>query len=93
MPGVVRLDDDNGAGGKIIAGIDSVLVNNKPICVDGKPISPHAPWGRPHPPHDSPVTTGGLRSVIAGGIPINIIGNPDTCGHSRAEGSGDVVAG
>jgi hypothetical protein len=26
-------------------------------------------------------------------LPINIIGNPDTCGHSRVEGSGDVVAG
>ena len=87
---MVRLGDANNMGGKIIAGVDSVLVNNKPICVDGKPISSHYPYV---PPHGSPVTSGGLGSVIAGGIPINIIGNPDTCGHSRVEGSGDVVAG
>jgi hypothetical protein len=39
------------------------------------------------------VTANGLTNVIAGGIPVNVIGNADTCGHARAEGSPNVVAG
>jgi len=90
MPPVVRLGDADNMGGKIIAGVPNVLVNNRPICVDGKPITSHYPWVFPH---SSPVTTGGLKSVIAGGIPINLLGNPDSCGHTRVEGSDNVVGG
>ncbi|CAB4221472.1 COG4104 Uncharacterized conserved protein [uncultured Caudovirales phage] len=90
MPPVVRMGDANNMGGKIIVGVPNVLVNNRPICVDGKPITAHYPYV---PPHVSAVTTAGLKSVIAGGIPINLLGNPDSCGHTRVEGSDNVVGG
>jgi hypothetical protein len=51
-------------------------------------VSGHAPGI-----HAGPVTANGLTNVIAGGIPVNVIGNADTCGHARAEGSPNVVAG
>jgi len=89
MSGVVRQGDKDSGGGAVTKGVDSVLVNGRPISVDGSPVSGHRPWME----HNNPKTSGGLQSVIANGIPINIIGNPDTCGHNRSEGSGDVVAG
>lgn len=88
MPAVNRVGDADSGGGKVTAGIDSVLVNNRPISVNGKPVSGHG-----KAPHSAPTTSGGLTNVIAGGIPVNVIGNSDTCGHARAEGSPDVTAG
>ena len=88
MPGVVRQGDKNSEGGAAVSGVSSVLVNNRPIVVDGTPVSPHRPRG-----HVGKITASGLSNVIAGNKPVNIIGNSDNCGHPRAEGSGDVVAG
>lgn len=68
-------------------------VNNQPVVVDGTSVSAHAPWGRPHPPHASAVTKGGNGTVKAGGVPINVSGNADSCGHSRVAGSSDVRIG
>lgn len=93
MPPVQRLGDPNTAGGTNTSGVGSVRVNNQPIVVVGTVVSPHAPFGRPHPPHAAATTTGGVSSVRAGGIPVNVDGNTDTCGHSRTAGSGDVRAG
>lgn len=88
MPAVNRVGDADSGGGKVTAGIDSVLVNGRPISVNGKPVSGHG-----KAPHSAPSTASGLTNVIAGGIPVNVVGNPDTCGHARAEGSPDVTAG
>jgi uncharacterized Zn-binding protein involved in type VI secretion len=93
MPGVVRDGDKNDAGGAAKSSVPSVLVNNKPIVVVGDTVLPHSPFGKPHPPHAKAKTTGGVSSVIAGNKPVNVKGNSDTCGHSRADCSGDVVAG
>lgn len=93
MPPVQRQGDPNSAGGAATGGVGSVRVNGRPVVVVGTGVAPHAPWGRPHPPHAAASTTGGVGSVRAGGIPVNVDGDPDTCGHSRTSGSGDVRAG
>ena len=93
MPAVQREGDVNSAGGAVTAGVASVRINGRSVTVNGTLVLPHAPWGRPHPPHAAARTTGGISTVKAGGIPINVTGNPDTCGHPRAGGSGDVRAG
>jgi len=93
MPAVQRDGDANGAGGVVSGGVASVRVNGNPVTVNGNPVSSHAPFGRPHPPHQAATTTGGSGTVKAGGIGIITTGCTDTCGHSRAGGSTDVRAG
>jgi len=53
-------------------------------------MTPHAPWGRPHPPHDAATTTSGSPTVFAEGVPVLRVGSGNSCGHSIVEGSGDV---
>lgn len=90
MPGVVRDGDKNNAGGAAKSSVTNVIVNGRPIVVDGTTVLPHSPFKGPH---SSAKTKGGVSSVVAGGKPVNVKGNADTCGHSRADCSGDVVAG
>lgn len=90
MPGVVRQGDANGAGGVATGGVASVLVNGRPVVVNGIGVTAHLPFKGPHL---GPTTSGGLTNVLAGGIPVNVQGNSDTCGHARADASSDVIAG
>lgn len=87
MPGVIRQGDKNVLGGIATTGITTVLVNGQPIVVDGTRVSPH------HKKHYTASTRGGVSSVVAGGKPVNVIGNTDTCGHGRQQGSSDVTVG
>jgi len=87
---VHREGDRNTAGGAARVGAPSVLVNGLPIVIDGTGVTPHMPF---FPPHLSTVTSNGLTNVIAEYIPINVRGNMDQCGHPRADGSPNVVAG
>lgn len=93
MPNVQRQGDPNNAGGAITGGIGSVRVNGKPVAVSGSTVAPHSPYGKKHPPHGRATTTGGSSSVKAAGIPINVDGDSDTCGHVRTSGSSDVCIG
>ena len=93
MPAVQRDGDANCSGGLVSGGVASVRVNGSTVTVDGNPVSSHAPFGRPHPPHAAATTTGGSGTVKAGGIGIITTGCADTCGHSRAGGSTDVRVG
>jgi len=93
MPAVQRQGDTNSAGGAATSGVASVRVNGKPVVVNATSVSAHAPWGRPHPPHAGPTTTGGSATVRAGGIPVNRTGDADTCGHARVGGSPNVRVG
>ena len=93
MPGAVRIGDVNSAGGAAIgAGAISVIINGRPACLTGTSVTPHPCCGAPGCGiHCSAKTTLGSMSVIATGKPINYVGSPDTCGHSRANGSTDVI--
>lgn len=90
MPGISRVGDQNQAGGAIQRGASSVFVNGKPVGLHTSTISPHAPWGRPHPPHQSAITTDGSSTVFCEGVPVLKVGSGNSCGHRISQGSSDV---
>jgi uncharacterized Zn-binding protein involved in type VI secretion len=90
MAGVSRKGDTNTTGGTIMRGAGTVFVNGLPIGLHVSPISSHAPWGRPHPPHASATTTSASPTVFAEGSPVLRIGSTNSCGHSIVQGSSDV---
>jgi uncharacterized Zn-binding protein involved in type VI secretion len=90
MPGISRKGDANQTGGAIMRGAGTVFANGIEVGLHSSQISPHAPWGRPHPPHDKAVTTDGSPTVFAEGAPVLRIGSGNSCGHSIVGGSGDV---
>lgn len=94
MPAVQRQGDPNATGGIITSGVGSVRVNNRPVAVPGKSVTPHPCCGRKGCPpiHCSAKTSGG-RSVKAGGQPIIVTGDKDSCGHGRQGGSPNVRIG
>ena len=94
MLGVQRVGDANGAGGVITSGVASVRVNGRPIAVSGARVTPHPCCGAKGcpPVHCSASTVGTAVSVRAGGRPVVVTGNVDTCGHARAGGSFNVRA-
>ena len=88
MPGpVCRVGDKNDAGGAILTGNSTVLVNGRPVAVFGSKVSPH-PDG-----HAGAVCTSKNPTVLVNGKPIVTFGDIDTCGHKRIQGSADVIVG
>jgi len=86
MPQVHRLTDPNTAGAPIIEVIQkTVFANNLLVSIDGCPVQGHGPGE-----HASPLTANGCRTVFIQYIPVNDRGDPDTCGHPRAQGSPNV---
>ena len=90
MAAVSRVGDQNQAGGAIKRGASSVFVNGIAIGLHVSGITPHAPWGRPHPPHEAATTTSGSSTVFAEGVPVLKVGSGNSCGHSIVQGSPDV---
>lgn len=96
MPGsVCRIGDKNAAGGVILTGEPTVLVNNRPVAVIGARVTPHPCCGlKGCPPvHCAASTTSTNGTVLVNGKPIVTLGDVDTCGHPRLGGSFDVVVG
>lgn len=96
MPGAVcRVGDKNAAGGIILVGDPSVLVNGRPIAVFGAKVSPHPCCGRKGcpPTHCSAKTTSTNGAILVNGKPVVTLGDIDTCGHSRLGGSTNVIVG
>ena len=94
MPAVVRRGDANSAGGIATQGAATVFVNGRGVVPPGSPVTPHPCCGsRGCDAHCSASTTGGSATVFAEGKPIILVGDTDTCGHSRAQGSPNVFIG
>lgn len=95
MPGAVRIGDPNSAGGAAIgAGASSVLINGRPACTPGTKVTPHPCCGAPGcAKHCAASVTRGSTSVLVEGKGLVYVGVPDSCGHSRAVGSSDVIIG
>lgn len=91
MPGIARIGVDAAVGILSGPGVPSVTVNGATICVLGDLVVPHAPWGRPHPPHNYPAMVTASGTVTAGGKPVCRAGDVASCGHATT-GSGDVTA-
>lgn len=90
MPKLSRVGDKNQPGGAITKGASTVIANGIEVGLHVSPITPHAPYGRPHPPHASATTTDGSPTVFAEGQPVLRVGSGNSCGHSIVEGSPDV---
>lgn len=90
MPKLSRKGDANDAGGKIVRGSETVFANGLPVGLHTSKITPHKPWGNPHPPHENATTTEGSPSVFADGTPVLRVGSGNSCGHKISEGSSDV---
>lgn len=90
MAALSREGDTNNAGGKIIRGAGTVFANGKAVGLHVSGITPHAPYGKPHPPHASAKTTSGSNTVICEGAPVLKVGSGNTCGHSISQGSPDI---
>lgn len=87
MPGVVRLGDlCTGHGSHpprpSIQGVDSVLINGRPVVVVGNNWASH-----PHPGNQST----GSNNVFINGLPVARIGDSISCGSSNKDGSSDVI--
>jgi uncharacterized Zn-binding protein involved in type VI secretion len=96
MPGsVCRVGDKNSAGGIILNGDPTVLINNRPVAVLGAKVTPHPCCGAKGcpPVHCSATTTSKNFNVLVNGKPIVTAGDLDTCTHARSIGSSDVFIG
>jgi hypothetical protein len=90
MANLSRQGDQNTTGGKIVRGAGTVFANGIPVGLHVSLITPHAPFGKPHPPHNAARTTEGSPTVFAEGDPVLRVGSGNTCGHSIIQGSPDV---
>ena len=88
MPAAARKGVDL-AGGLLIQGRESVLVNGAPLVVKGDAVQGHSPGGI----HGGPVMVGHEPSVIAEGNPACRQGDPASCGHPVSSGSDNVIIG
>lgn len=90
MAAISRKGDTNQEGGAIMRGAGTVFANGIPVGLHVSQITSHAPWGRPHPPHEAATTTSGSPTVFAEGVPVLKVGSGNSCGHSIVKGSPDV---
>ena len=90
MAKLSRMGDTNEPGGQIMRGAETVFANGIKVGLHISQITPHAPWGKPHPPHDAARTTDGSPTVFAEGSPVLRVGSGNTCGHRIVQGSPDV---
>ncbi len=88
-----RVGDFNSGGGIIVSGGHfNVLVNGRPAATPWALVTPHLGCGKKGPQHCLALTLPASSTVKINGTPVIVTGVPDTCGHSRAGGSSDVVA-
>ena len=92
MP-VVRVGDINSGGGAVIQGHLNITVNGKPLAQFMSPVTPHPPCPLV-PIHCGAVAAfPGSIKVTANSMPVLRVGDIDSCGHSRAIGSLNVICG
>lgn len=86
MPAVVRIGDaDTGDGNVLGTPQSTVFANNILVAVDGSQVSGHGEGE-----HADPRTANGSPNVFINFIPVNRVGDADTCGDTRVDGSSDV---
>lgn len=87
----MRQGDVNSAGGVATMGASTVFVNGRPLVYPGVSVTPHPCCGSPGCGiHCSASTSGGSPTVFVEGKPVIRVGDSDTCGHARAQGSPNV---
>lgn len=87
MVRVVRKGDRNSAGARTLTGDKTFIVDNRPVCPIGTPVEPH------QPDHNNVRTAQGNKTWVVNNKKITVVGNRDTCGHRRIEGSRTFILG
>lgn len=90
MAALSRVGDTNQTGGAITGGASTVFANGKKVGQLGNRLTPHAPFGPPHPPHNAATVTSASPTVFANGIAVARVGSSNSCGHSMVKGSNNV---
>jgi uncharacterized Zn-binding protein involved in type VI secretion len=95
VPSIQRVGDKDSAGGVILNGDSTVLINGRAVAIRGASVSPHPCCGqRGCPPvHCSAKTQSNNSTVLVNGVPLVLTSDVDTCGHPRSGGSPDVTVG
>jgi uncharacterized Zn-binding protein involved in type VI secretion len=95
VPAVQRVGDQDSAGGVILNGDNTVLINGRAVAIRGASVSPHPCCGRRGcpPVHCSAKTQTNNSTVLVNGVPLVLTSDLDTCGHPRSGGSPDVTVG
>ena len=84
MPNVVRVGDQNTAGGVALQGASTVFADGSSVVLPGSPVTPHGCCGLPGcSAHCAAQTQGGSSTVFIEGKPVVLSTDIDTCGHSR----------
>ncbi len=79
-------------GAPVIGAVAStVIVNGRSAALKGSIVQTHLPPFPPAAPHVTPTIVAGASTVIAEGKPAAFNGAAESCGHSQAEASGDVI--
>ena len=92
MSKAVRVGDVNSAGGVVVQGHPTVLINGRPAARMFSAVTPHpcCPKKRCFM-HCAAVVVGpGEPTVIVSGLPMMKTGDIDSCGHARVSGSTNV---
>lgn len=83
---IVRVGDVNSGGGKVISGEPSFRINGLDVAVDGSPVTCHTNNKGEHTHAKCRATE---TSITVKGQRIIFVGDTDTCGHVRVQGSPD----
>lgn len=80
---IARKDDQNTTGGKLMEGgcAGTVFANFKKVALLNCPITPHEPWGKPHPPHKEAKVNEPSPTVYAEFKQVVRVTSSNTCGH------------
>lgn len=93
MPAVVRVGDTNAAGGVATVPRPTVLASGRPLAGFMSRVTPHPCCGTPGCEiHCVATIAPSFNTVMAEGLPVHTVGNPDTCAHPRATGDMTVLA-
>lgn len=80
MPDINRVGDPNSAGADVTSSLQTgIRINGQNVAVDGSPVASHGIGV-----HASPNTANGVEAFTINGLPVNINGDADTCGHTRS---------
>jgi uncharacterized Zn-binding protein involved in type VI secretion len=84
---IVRVGDVNSGGGRVISGANSVRINGLPVALDGSPVTAHTDYKGLHNNAQCRASQSTLRVE---GKRVIFVGDVDTCGHVRQQGSPSV---
>ena len=84
---IVRVGDVNSGGGRVLSGESSLRINGRDVAVDGSPVSCHT---NNKGEHTHARCRASQSNITVNGKRIIFVGDTDTCGHVRIQGSANT---